>query len=60
MFISNCRRIRSVDRIFLNFQLIMDYAGLNGGFLAAYGGSRAGPGTCLDFVGRRTVFSEPA
>lgn len=33
VFISNCRRIRAVRRIFLNFQLIIGYAKLNDGFL---------------------------
>lgn len=51
VFISNCRRIRAAHRIFLSFQLIIGYAKLNDGFLAASGSRRTARGGCLDFPG---------
>lgn len=58
MFISNCRRIRISGMTFLNFQLIIDYTRLKGGFLAAYGGGRTVCVGCLDFT-TRTDISPP-
>ncbi|WP_338641069.1 hypothetical protein [Burkholderia pyrrocinia] len=41
---------------FLKFQLIMDYAMLNSGFLDAYMSGRTACVTCLDLAGRADRF----